>query len=262
MKNSILGFLFALALTIAVVAGCGGGGSGGGTGPFQVVLVESPGADPQNIIVGEEVQFVLAGYKAGGGRVVLQATSWSVLDNPNVGTINPLGIFTALAAGEARIGATWNGSPAPTPLAIRVKEDPELQIVARIESLLADANSENITQTMENYSQNYCDDVDFCGGGTYQEERDCWVNTFTDPTSSVSFSNLRVVDVQVNQTKTEGYIDAIVHFTVRDQFGAVIGEDDYSFRMHMEKEFNEWVMIGDGNCADTIRNAIRKWTRR
>lgn len=111
------------AFALAMV-GCGGGGSGGGGGggPFSLVRVESPSADPLNIVVGQSVQFVLAGYEVGTGtRVVLNATSWSVLDNPSVGTINGSGNFTAAAAGNARIGAMWNGTPTATPLAITVR---------------------------------------------------------------------------------------------------------------------------------------------
>ena len=138
----------------------------------------------------------------------------------------------------------------------------EDRIVARIQSLLADANRESIGDTMSNYSFDYCDDVDFCGGGTFQQERDCWINTFTDPTSSVQFSNLRVLDVQVNQAQTEGYIDAIVHFRVFDQFNNLIGEDDYSFRMWMRLENNRWVMWGDGNCTDSPMKGVQKWKDR
>ncbi|MEO7453346.1 MAG: hypothetical protein ABIV13_01125 [Fimbriimonadales bacterium] len=133
------------------------------------------------------------------------------------------------------------------------------RIVARIQSLLNDANSENISSTMSNYSFDYCDDVDFCGGGDYQDERNCWIDTFTDPTTSVRFSNLRVIDVEVNQAQTEGYIDAIVHFTVFDEFGGFIAEDDYSFRMFMIKEGTRWVMWGDGNCVDSPLKGLLKW---
>lgn len=127
----------------------------------------------------------------------------------------------------------------------------EDRIIDRIRSLISDANRESISDTMGNYSLDYCDDVDFCGGGNYQDERDCWVNTFTDPKSSVRFSDLRVLDVQLNQAQTEGYIDATVHFVVFDEFGGVIGENDYEFRMFMRREGNEWLMWGDGNCVDS-----------
>lgn len=136
------------------------------------------------------------------------------------------------------------------------------QILERIQSLLADANRESIGDTMENYALDYCDDVDFCSGGTYQEERDCWVNTFNDPTTFVRFSNLRVLDVQVNQAQTEGYIDAIVHFIVYDQSGGFIGEDDYSFRMYMIKAGTRWLMWGDGNCNDSPLKAAQNWKER
>ena len=111
------------AFALAMV-GCGGGGSGGGGGggPFSLVRVESPSADPLNIVVGSNVQFVLAGYEVGSGtRVVLNATSWSVLDNPAVGTINGTGNFSAAAPGNARIAAMWNGTPTATPLPITVR---------------------------------------------------------------------------------------------------------------------------------------------
>jgi hypothetical protein len=133
------------------------------------------------------------------------------------------------------------------------------RIVARIQSLLSDANNENISETMSNYSFDYCDDVDFCGGGTFQDERDCWVNTFTDPNTFVRFSDLRVLDVQLNQNQTEGFIDATVHFIVFDQFGGFIAEDDYTFRMFMIKEGTRWLMWGDGNCFDSPMKGFIQW---
>jgi hypothetical protein len=138
----------------------------------------------------------------------------------------------------------------------------EDRIVARIQSLLADANREDLNATMSNYSFDYCDDVDFCGGGNYNQERDCWINTFTDPLSRVQFSDLRVTDVQVSQAQNEGYIDAIVHFRVFDQFNNLIGEDDYSFRMWMREEGTRWVMWGDGNCTDSPTSPAQKWKDR
>jgi len=114
-----------VGLVALVVVGCGGGssgGGGGGGGPFSLVRVESPSGDPLNIVVGQSLQFVIAGYEVGSGnRVVLQATSWSVLDNPAVGSINGNGQFTGAVPGNARIGATWNGTPTVTPLAITVR---------------------------------------------------------------------------------------------------------------------------------------------
>ncbi len=136
------------------------------------------------------------------------------------------------------------------------------RIIDRIRSLLNAANRESITDTMRNYSFEYCDAEDFCGGGTYQDERACWINTFEDPTSSVRFSDLRVIDVQVNQQQTEGYIDATVHFVVYDQFGGFIAEDDYTFRMFMIMEGTEWLMWGDGNCFDSPRTAPKSWKDR
>jgi hypothetical protein len=136
------------------------------------------------------------------------------------------------------------------------------RIIARIESLLADANRESIGDTMSNYSFDYCDDVDFCAGGTYQDERDCWINTFGDPQTFVRFSNLRVIDVEVNEQLGQGYIDAIVHFTVYDEFGGVIGSDDYSFRMWMREENDRWLMWGDGNCVDSPMKGVQKWKDR
>jgi hypothetical protein len=135
------------------------------------------------------------------------------------------------------------------------------RIIGRIQSLLSDANEEDISETMENYALDYCDDVDFCGGGTYQDERDCWLNTFNANTN-VRFSDLRVQDVQVNQNKTEGYIDAVVHFVVLDQFGTIIGEDDYAFRMWMINANGTWLMWGDGNCVDGTGRTPPTWRER
>ena len=68
--------------------------------------------------------------------------------------------------------------------------------------------------------------------------------------------------MQVSQSQNEGYIDAIVHFRVFDQFNNLIGEDDYSFRMWMREENNRWVMWGDGNCVDTPTKAVQSWKDR
>lgn len=111
---------FALAL---ISCGGGGSGGGGGGGPFSIVRVESPSNDPLNILPGEDVQFELAGYEVGSGtRVVLNATSWSVLDNQSVGTISGTGLFSATTPGNARIGAMWNGTPPASPLPIVVRQ--------------------------------------------------------------------------------------------------------------------------------------------
>ena len=149
-----------------------------------------------------------------------------------------LAFFAACAVTIFAVGCGGSGSD-------------EDRIISRIQSLLADANREDISDTMANYSFDYCDDVDFCGGGTYEDERDCWINTFTDPLTQVRFSDLRVSNVQVNPQGTEGFIDATVHFVVLDQFGGFIAEDDYTFRMFMTKEGGQWLMWGDGNCADS-----------
>jgi hypothetical protein len=116
--------LVACSAFVLGMIGCGGSGStgGGGGGPFSIVRVESPTKDPLNILPGESVQFELAGYEVGSGtRFVLQATSWSVLDNLAVGTINGTGNFLAQAPGNARIGAMWNGTPTASPLPITVR---------------------------------------------------------------------------------------------------------------------------------------------
>jgi hypothetical protein len=113
-----------VGIVALVVVGCGGSSEtgGGGGGPFSLVRVESPNGDPLNIVVGSSLQFVIAGYEVGtGNRVVLPATSWSVLDNQAVGSINGNGNFTAAAPGNARIGATWNGTPTVTSLPISVR---------------------------------------------------------------------------------------------------------------------------------------------
>lgn len=138
----------------------------------------------------------------------------------------------------------------------------EDRIIGRIQSLLAAANREDLQGTMRNYSLDYCDADDFCSGGTYQDERDCWDDVFNDPLSSVVFSDYRVLDVQINQTSTEGYIDAIVHFTVYDEFGNFVGEDDYSFRMFMINEGGEWLMWGDGGCFDSPQSGKHSWKDR
>ncbi|MGI8923035.1 MAG: hypothetical protein ACR2HJ_03185 [Fimbriimonadales bacterium] len=122
MKLFALLSVLLAAIFVASCGGSGGGGGGGGGGPYSSVRVELPGRDPLNIVVGETVRFELAGYdEFTGERDVLQATSWSILDNPNVGTINANGQFTAALPGNARIAATWNGTPPAMPLRITVR---------------------------------------------------------------------------------------------------------------------------------------------
>src|ERR1700730_9294595 len=100
-------FWACVVLFAMLLFGCGGGGGGGGgSGTFSVVRVELPNRDTINIVVGQQVVFVLAGYDAfSGQRIVLTANSWSVTGNPAVGTIDSSGRFTASSPGTAQIHA-------------------------------------------------------------------------------------------------------------------------------------------------------------
>lgn len=112
---------FFLAIFAVALIGCGGGGAGGGGGPFSVVRVELPNGDPINIVVGQNVTFVLAGYDAiTNQRSVLSADTWGN-SNPAVGSISNSGQFTATNAGSSTISATWTGTPAAQSLNIVVK---------------------------------------------------------------------------------------------------------------------------------------------
>ena len=139
-------FLVGSILALAV-ASCGGGGGGGGgnNGPFSVVRVELPGKDPLNIVVGDDVRFVLAGYEVGTGRrVILQATAWSVLDNQSVGTIDQSGNFHANAAGSARIAAQWDGVPTAQPLKVTVRPQGLARIAGHVRKIAGNAPVEGV----------------------------------------------------------------------------------------------------------------------
>lgn len=137
-----LAFGAVLSLSALIVMGCGGGGTGGGGGPYVVVRVELPGRDPINIVVGQTVQFELAGYNFSGQRDRLQATGWFILDNPAVGTIDQSGNFTATSPGTARILATWAGTPNAQTLTIVVKPAGLARYSGRV---VNNANSAGVT---------------------------------------------------------------------------------------------------------------------
>jgi hypothetical protein len=114
-------FLLAAGVVIAaaISTSCGGGGGGGIPSVFDIVRVELPGRDPINIVVGQTVQFQLAGY-LNGQRYTLTADLWT-LNNGALGTLSQNGSFTATAPGNGTIGATWNGTPPAQSLAIIVR---------------------------------------------------------------------------------------------------------------------------------------------
>jgi hypothetical protein len=99
------------ALAVLLLASCGGGGAGGGGGVIVLVRIELPNQDPINIVNGQVVTFVLATYDDTGHRSTVVPDSWSISQNPGIGSIDSTGKFTAAATGNARIRATWINSP-------------------------------------------------------------------------------------------------------------------------------------------------------
>ncbi len=94
-------------MPMLLLVGCGGGG-GAGLPTFVLIQVELPGRDPLNLIVGEVVQFVLAGYDAGSRRFVLTADGWSMTNVQGVpGTLGPSGALPVTGVGSARINAMY-----------------------------------------------------------------------------------------------------------------------------------------------------------
>lgn len=129
MKKLFLPIAAILTLVVAFSTGCGGGGGGGSTGStgstggnnFTTVRAEAVLSstnqiiDPQNIMVGDTVQFEVVGYDAQRQRHVLSATGWTTTDTGNTaGTLTSAGVFTAT---HSTNGATFtataslNGTP-------------------------------------------------------------------------------------------------------------------------------------------------------
>ncbi len=97
-------------LLLAFGSGCGGGGGSGsstgtGTGnPIVRYQVEATKnnliIDPENIVVGEHIQFVVAGYTATNQRSIQSSSGW-VADptGQTEGTMSGGGLYTATAFG-------------------------------------------------------------------------------------------------------------------------------------------------------------------
>ncbi|MBS1723367.1 MAG: hypothetical protein JSS66_10485 [Armatimonadetes bacterium] len=100
----VLGFI-----TAVIVIGCGGGGAGGGGGSggpgggtggqaplpgqyLEFVSTTRSGSvlDPLNLLVGDDVQVVVANYDPGGNRTVLGGTNWGCTADPNDVQFNSL----------------------------------------------------------------------------------------------------------------------------------------------------------------------------
>jgi hypothetical protein len=104
--------LFVLVLGLGAGSGCGGGSGGtstdGGNGTTggniarYVVEATKNGViiDPTNIIQGETVQFLVAGYTATNSRIVQSSSGWSIdPTGESEGTMSASGVFTATASG-------------------------------------------------------------------------------------------------------------------------------------------------------------------
>ncbi|MFI5387865.1 MAG: hypothetical protein ACHQ50_17295 [Fimbriimonadales bacterium] len=109
----------AILLTWSFGPGCGGGsgtGSGTGTGGFARYAVEATVGgsviDPTNIVQGETVQFVVAGYTASNQRSVVSSSGWQAdPTGQSEGTMSANGTFTATASGGLfTVSATADGS--------------------------------------------------------------------------------------------------------------------------------------------------------
>jgi len=122
MKDKVkLWFTFAGAAAILwlIGPGCGGGGgssTGTGTGNIVRWQIEATknGAviDPTNIVLGETVQFRMAGYDASGNRSIQSASGW-VADptGQTEGTMSSNGQFATIAYGPAfTVSATSGGN--------------------------------------------------------------------------------------------------------------------------------------------------------
>lgn len=138
-RKVIVAVLVALLAAILVV-GCGGGGGGGSTGggggggntyAVEAYFTADPTAfvDPTNMMVSDQVTFVLASYDQNGVRSVVSGVTWSTNDTTaQAGTLDPsTGAYSALSPSAQTYkvttsfgGTAYQASYAVTPLQARL----------------------------------------------------------------------------------------------------------------------------------------------
>jgi uncharacterized protein YjdB len=91
----------AVGLCITAI-GCGGGGGAAGPAPVASVSVS---VEKTTLLIGETMTATATTKDAAGGALSGRAISWST-SNPNVLTVSPVGLVTAVAPGGASIVAT------------------------------------------------------------------------------------------------------------------------------------------------------------
>jgi hypothetical protein len=125
--------LILLVFCLGVGSGCGGGGTtgsggnnggnnGGNGGNISRFVIEATKngtiIDPTNIVEGEVVQFVVAGYTATNQRIVQSSSGWTIDPTGETeGTITSGGLFTATASGGQFTVSATSGSTLRTGIA-------------------------------------------------------------------------------------------------------------------------------------------------
>ncbi|HTQ09027.1 MAG TPA: hypothetical protein VMI31_03045, partial [Fimbriimonadaceae bacterium] len=134
MKDKIkLWFTFvgAFAILWLLAPGCGGSGPTTGTGTGTIVRWQIEATkngsviDPTNIVLGETVQFRMAGYDASGNRSITSASGWATdSTGQSEGTMTSGGQFTTIAYGPAfTVSATSGGSQITGPAQVKSNAD-------------------------------------------------------------------------------------------------------------------------------------------
>jgi hypothetical protein len=111
---------------------------------------------------------------------------------------------------------------------------------SRYQSLLNDAEDEDLDDTMSNYSFDFFHDCT-----DYDDVEDSWADLFDDPGVSVDYSELDITfwDIQGD----EGYAEGTFH--VRTDDNGTITHDDPEFAMYFRREDGEWLLYGDQLCV-------------
>jgi hypothetical protein len=145
--------LSAVVFAAGVLIGCGGGGGGGGSnggGDLVLFRVELPGRDALNLIVGDDVQFELAGYDSNNKRTKLTADSWALSNvQGNPGVLSSTGEFSATGIGSADVVASYKNKNV-VPLHLVVHPANNAWIAGSVKSIYGGAVSNVIVVFYDN----------------------------------------------------------------------------------------------------------------
>jgi plastocyanin len=104
----------ALGASLAfAVAACGGGDATGLPRPSTIEIA----APAQQLFVGQSVQLSARALDAAGGDLASGEATWAS-SNPDVATVTPTGLLTAVSPGTAQVRATINGRAGTMPITV------------------------------------------------------------------------------------------------------------------------------------------------